>query len=401
MSATRSAAARVLLVCSGLEHAHRGFESFARECFDALRGEAELDLMLVKGSGPAPAGEITIPTLTRDAPAARALARVWGREPFRVEQLAFGTSLLPLITRRRPEVVYFSEWHTGLVLAAYRRVTRQRFRLVLCNGTMAVDGFGHLDRVQQLTPAALEAALVRGDPPSRHVLLPLGFALAPALPATNVQHRAGLRARLSLPLDRHIIVSAAALNRYHKRLDYLIEEVSRLPPPRPFLLLIGQEEAETPGIRALAAERLGPDGQSIRTVSRSEVPDLYRASDTFVLASLGEGLPRALIEALGWGLPCVAHDYPVARFALGPHGEFADLSAPGALAGLLSEVMQRGEDVETARRRHRFAYESFSWDRLRPRYVELLQGCGLDAGAAPESPRRRSGLTAADRASIH
>jgi 1,2-diacylglycerol 3-alpha-glucosyltransferase len=374
MSATRSAATRVLLACSGLEHAHRGFESFARECFEALRGEADLELSLIKGSGPADRDERSIPTLTRDALAARALARVWGREPFRVEQIAFGASLLPLIARRRADVIYFSEWHTGLVLAAYRRLARQRYRLVLCNGTMAVEGFRHLDRVQQLTPAALEEALIRGDDPARHVLLPLGFALAPALPAVSAVERTALRARLNLPDDRPIVLSVAALNRYHKRLDYLIEEVSRLPAPRPFLLLAGQEETETPGIRALAGERLGPGGHSIRTVPHREVADLYRASDVFVLASLGEGLPRALIEALGWGLPCVAHDYPVARFALGSHGELADLSAPGGLAELLGRLTYRTENGDAAIRRHEFAYECFSWDRLRSRYVTLLRG---------------------------
>lgn len=376
MSAARSGVTRVLLLCSGLEHANRGFESFARECFDALRGEAELDLALVKGSGAARPGESTVRTLKRGAPAARALARVWGREPFRVEQVAFGMSVLPLLARRRPDVVYFSEWHTGLVLGAYRQIARQQFRLVLCNGTMAVDGFGHLNRVQQLTPAALEAALTRGDDPARHVMLPLGFALDPALATTSVDQRAALRARLGLPVDRQIILSVAALNRYHKRLDYLIAEVARLPPPRPFLLLVGQEEEEeeeTMGIRALATECLGPDGHSIRSVAHREVSDLYRASDMFVLASLGEGLPRALIEALGWGLPCLAHDYPVARFALGAHGELADLSRSGGLAGLLSEVIPRAQDAEAARQRHHFAYHSFSWDRLRSRYVKLLE----------------------------
>jgi glycosyltransferase involved in cell wall biosynthesis len=373
MPATRSAVLRVLLVCSGLDHAHRGFESFARECFEALRGEPDLDLTLVKGSGPARPGEDSIPTLRRDGPAARALARIWGREPFRLEQVAFGASLMPLIARRRPDVVYFSEWHTGRVLGAYRRLSRQRFRLVLCNGAMAADGFGHLDRVQQLTPVALEAALVSGDRPSRHVLLPLGFALPQELKAISADERSALRATLGLPADRQVILSVAALNRYHKRLDYLIEEVSRLPHPRPFLLLAGQEEAETPGIRALASERLGPDGHDIRTVPHDDVADLYRASDVFALASLGEGLPRALIEALGSGLPCIAHDYAVSRFALGPYGELGDFSVPGELAGVLCEVLQRAADAEAAHRRHRFAYESFGWDHLRSGYVELLQ----------------------------
>jgi glycosyltransferase involved in cell wall biosynthesis len=373
MAAPGSGATRVLLVCPGLEHARRGFESFARECFEALRGQPGLDLELVKGSGPAAPGERSILTLTRDALAARALARAWGREPFRVEQVAFGASLLPLVRRRRPHVVYFSEWYTGRVLAAYRRVSRQPFRLVLCNGTMAVDGFRHLDRVQQLTPVALEAALEHGDEPSRHVLLPLGFAVAPAAPVIGGRERAALRARLRLPADRPVILSVAALNRHHKRLDYLIEEVSRLPQPRPFLLLAGQEEAETPAVRALAAERLAPGTYNIRTVPHREVADLYRASDVFVLASLGEGLPRALIEALGWGLPCLAHDYAVARFALGGHGELADFSVPGRLAGLLKAVLEHGEDLEALHRRHRFVYDTFSWERLRPRYLALLR----------------------------
>jgi 1,2-diacylglycerol 3-alpha-glucosyltransferase len=374
MPAARTAPTRVLLVCSGLEHAHRGFESFARECFDALRGEPELDLALVKGSGPDAPGERSIPTLSRETGLAKAFGRLWGKEPFRVEQVAFGAALLPLIARRRPEAIYFSEWHTGVVLAAHRRLSRQRFRLILCNGTMAVDGFDHLDRVQQLTPIALEDAVSRGDAPARHLLLPLGFDLAPELTPCSPQERIALRQRLGLPRDRPIVLSAAALNRHHKRMDYLIDEVARLQAPRPFLLLAGQPEAETEGLRALAAERLGPDGYTVRTVPYAEVMDLYRASDVFVLASLGEGLPRALIEALGAGLPCLAHDYPVARFALGSHGELGDFSVAGGLAALLADRASRDGRTQPARERHRHAYENFSWDRLRPRYVELLRG---------------------------
>ena len=364
---------RVLLVCSGLDHARRGFESFARDCFDALRDDDGLDLHLVKGSGPAGDRERSVPTATRDGVLARALGRAWGREPFRVEQVAFALALQPELRRADPDVVYFSEWHTGLVLARLRR-RGARFRTVLCNGTMAVDGFEHLDVVQELTPAALEGNLARGADPRRHEQLPLGFPIAAEPDVLGEEDRRALRARLGLPADRHVVISVAALNRHHKRLDYLVEEVARLPAPRPFVLLAGQVEAETEGIRALAPERLGDDGFAMRTVPHAEVADLVRASDTFVLASLGEGLPRALIEGLAAGRPCLTHDYGVTRYALGPHGAFGDLSRPGGLEALLRRrLAEPVRDPGAERARHAHAYAEFSWDRLRPRYVELFR----------------------------
>jgi 1,2-diacylglycerol 3-alpha-glucosyltransferase len=390
---------RALLACSGLDHARRGFETFARECFEALRDEPALELELVKGSGPSGDRERSVATLKRDAFPALALGRAFGREPFRFEQLAFGLSLQPLLMRMRPDVVYLSEWHTALALARLRRLTRLRHRLVLCNGALASHGFEHLDHVQQLTPGALEFVLERGADPARHTLLPLGFAIEGRFTPTTRADRAALRRRLGLPLDRRIVLSVAALNRTDKRLDYLIDEVAALSEPRPFLLLIGQPEPETPGIRALARDRLGSDGADIRTVSSTEIGDYYRVSDEFVLASLVEALPRAPIEALAHGLPCTVHDYSVTRFALGEHGRFGDLQATGALAALLRESRVRGDDPERQEARHRYVHERFSWDRLRPRYLELLSG----AAAAPParsiisrvSPTTRAGTPSA------
>ena len=358
-----------MLACSGLDHAHRGFESFARDCFEVLRDDPRLDIELVKASGPDGDRERSVPALTRDSRLARALGRATGREPFRFEQFAFAFSLQPLLLRTKPHVVYFSEWHTGLGLALLRRVTGQRFRMVLSNGTMMVTHFDHLERVQELTPAALETVLELGADPARHVMLPLGFPIEHGFNAPSDAERAALRERLDLPAGRHVAISVAALNDHHKRLRYLIEEVARIPAERrPFLVMAGQEEDETPALRTLARERRGPDGHSMRTVPQAEVVDLLRASDTFVLASLGEGLPRALIEGLAHGLPCLTHDYGVSRFALGPHGRFGDFTQPGALADLLT----RPDDGSPAAR-HRFAYENFSWDVLRERYVELLR----------------------------
>lgn len=54
------------------------------------------------------------------------------------------------------------------------------------------------------------------------------------------------------------------------------------------------------------AERLGVDGACVFTGCRADVPDLVGALDIFVLPSLDEGIPMALLEAMALGKPAVA-----------------------------------------------------------------------------------------------
>jgi glycosyltransferase involved in cell wall biosynthesis len=365
---------RVLLACSGLEHARRGYESFARECFDALVDEPGIRLELAKGSGAAARREHIAVTLRRDRALAQAAGRALRVRPFRLEALAFAVGLQPLLARQAPELVYLSEWDTALALAKLRAVTRQRFKLLLCNGGFAGSGFGHLDHVQQLTPSAQEYVLAHGADPTRHTVLPLGFHVEPQLTRPSATERTALRHALQLPGDRPIVLSVAALNSSHKRLDYLVEELATLPMPRPYLLLAGEPDAETPRITALARSRLGEAGFEMRTVPAERVVDLYRASDVLAHASLSEAQGRVLIEAASQGLPCVAHDTPVMRFALGASGLLGDLAVAGSLAGLLRDQLTSPPEAahERARVGHVHVYELFSWDRLRGRYVELL-----------------------------
>jgi 1,2-diacylglycerol 3-alpha-glucosyltransferase len=380
------------LVCSGLDHAHRGFETFARECFTALREDPRVRIELVKGSGAPGQGERSLPTPTRDSRFLRALARLLGKQSFRLEAFVFGVELVPLVLEQRPDLVYTSEWDTSRVLAWVRDRTRARFKILLSNGSFASVGFEHLDHVQELTPAALDYVLRLGADPARHTVLPLGFQIEPQLSLADPVERNALRARQGLPADRRIVVSVAALNRSHKRIDYLIEEIAAVPEPRPFLLLVGEPEPETPGLVELARDRLGEGHYAFRTVPAERVPELLRASDLFVLASLAEMQGRALIEAAAAGVECIAHENPVMRFALGEHGIFGDLSRTGALTRLLV-AHQRGEFGSIRDRclaAHRHVYERFSWDCLRSRYIDVFTTLARDDGPADPGDSQRA-----------
>jgi 1,2-diacylglycerol 3-alpha-glucosyltransferase len=378
MGEDKSPKPRALIACPGLDHAVRGFETLARECFHALRSEASLDVNLVKGSGDSAAGELVARTARRESATARALARMMPRRRYAaydVEQAVFTAAMLPHLRRLRPHVVFVSDWLTSRALAGTRRYMHRPFSLVVSNGgPWPPEVLRHADHVQELTPAALDTAL-ESDTRERHTLLPLGVAMPPRPMVAAETERYRLRRILGLTEHRRVVLSVGALNMHHKRLDYLIEEFAALPPPRPLLVLLGAKEAETPAVRSLAADLVGPSGCLIRTVPSAQVADYYRAADMFVLASLVEAFGRVLVEALSHGLPCLAHDGPVQRYVLGPHGHFADLRERGSLTRLLSALGGRELAPGAAWERHRFVRERFSWDALAPRYAELLRRC--------------------------
>ncbi len=168
-------------------------------------------------------------------------------------------------------------------------------------------------------------------------------------------------------------------------MDYVIREVASLPEPRPFLVMLGQKDEETPEICDLATAQLSSTGYAVRTVPRAEVDRYYQAADVFVLASLHEGFGRVYVEALSWGLPCLVHDSALTRDLLGEHGLRADFTQPGALTALLASALSSGNDPAARRRRHSDAFNRFDWQKLRPQYLAMLQRCA----ALPP----RSGLT--------
>jgi D-inositol-3-phosphate glycosyltransferase len=98
------------------------------------------------------------------------------------------------------------------------------------------------------------------------------------------------------------------------------------------------------------------------TVSRADMPDLYRAADMLCLPSIGEGFPVTVQEAMSSGLAVVTTDDP----AYGSYGLEAGCieliprtvaATRGALLGLASDRERR---LEMGREARRFAAAHFS-----------------------------------------
>ena len=232
--------------------------------------------------------------------------------------------------------------------------------------------FPRWDFVHQISSLRYELARLAGHPDDRQMYIPIGSEIPASLSVPGLNIQAELRGKLGLPQNQLILLSVAAINASHKRLDYVVRELAALPGPRPFLVMLGQTDDETPPILDLANKLLGSEGYLARTVKRGEVEAFYSVSDLFVLASLNEGMGKVLVEALAHGLPCLAHDYPVTREVLGEFGNYADFCEPGNLTNLLRVVLRTGRSDEQRHSQHSYAYREFSWKFLREKYVAML-----------------------------
>lgn len=366
---------KVFLICTGMGHVMRGYESFAEQAFQALSKEPSLDIILFKGGGQAKAKEIPLWNLPRNTRTARRIAKYTKTSAYLVEQISFFVSLIPHIQTDKPDVIYFSDNDIGNLLAHWRRFTKQSYKLLFRNGGPVRPKshiFNNCDLIQQIAPQHLQNCLKAGISAQKQTLVTSGTEIAAELQILLPSEKEALRNKLGLPEKTPLILSVGYISKSHKRMDYLIREVASLPEPRPYLLLLGHQDGNSPEIIELGNSLLGAENFQVRTVASHEVANYYKIADAFVLASLSEGLGRVFLEAMSYGLPCIIHDYGVTRYIFENEGYFGDFTQKGSLADLISQVLSKNEDKSKFYQRHHFIYERFSWDKLLSSYVEMI-----------------------------
>ena len=359
---------------------NRGIESFFREAYEGLKCTPGLQLRLLKAGGCESLDERVGWSLHREGRLARVLGALVGRNGYVVEQWSFLPAVIAEIRAFRPHVVFYSDANLGFLLFWLRRWIGIPFRLLFSNGGPVHPPFVRTDFVHQPAPVYHAEAIAAGEMPGRHFLLPYGIRVPNAPAILPAQERAALRRKLRLPPDRPIVLSVGWVSSAHKRMDYVIQEIARLNRPRPYLQLLGAMDSGSRVILESGEHLLGTHGFGARSVPYEEVCDYYRTADCFVLASLQEGFGRVYLEALMHGLPAIAHDNPVTRYVLGPHGLLADLTRHGALADLVSLELKKPADLLAGHRRWAHVRQRFSWPVLAPGYCRMFRTCAREQG---------------------
>jgi 1,2-diacylglycerol 3-alpha-glucosyltransferase len=358
---------KIALVCTGLGRVLRGFESFTESLFLAVQRLApNVDVTLFQGGGKNGEHRVTVPNLHRsDAP-----ARWFGYEKANLlEQRSFALFVYPLLRQGHFDIVHYNELVMGSALHHLRRCFGGKFKLLYINGAPSPPIHYHhrCDFAQILTGPAYEEAREFGVHEDRLFLIPYGIDAHRFSPETQ-SVRSATRHELKIPEEVKVILTVGALKREHKRIDYLIREISRMDESV-WLLAAGQKTDETLSLEEEAANLL-PGRWRFVSWPYGKVHLLYGAADVFVLASLTEAFGLVTVEAMLSGLPTIIHQNAVNRWiADGTSVELINMIVDGELGKVLEKMLRGGSEMSAREK----AMERFSWERLIPFYLEMYK----------------------------
>lgn len=312
-----------------------------------------LDESVAVAAGPAPHGPDALFEKLRDEPVTCIRLESLGRDVGFADWRAF-SDLVGLMKAERPDVVHLNSSKAGGLGALAARIAGVPMIIFTVHGIPYHEPRSLLSRIAirlatyatillshtTITVARHEYEELRRFS-SRIICIPLG------LHTPSFLTREEARAKLALPpAHRHIGMIAELTP--NKGISLALRTLQLLPTFH--LTIIGD------GDRAAYDEEARSLGISDRVRFGGFLPDaasLLKAFDVYLMTSVKEGLPFALLEAALAGIPIVAADLPGVREALGnalPHD-----------ASQLAEALRTAVPDPTLARRVR---EKYGFERM-------------------------------------
>jgi len=310
----------------------------------------------------------------------------------------FLVRLARALRRRRVDLVHSHEFTMCVYGAAAAQLLR-RPHVATIHGADAMNRARRRRLAIRWAFGASQAVTTVSDATRRKLAAELRFAHArievvpngvPVRPGDAAAGRAALGVR-----PEEVLVVAVGSLEVHKGHAVLLEALARL----------AREGLRVPWRLAIAGGRGGPEreklerfaaehgmGDRVRVLGyRDDVPDLLAAADVFAMPSLWEGLPLALLEAMGAGTAIVASGIagiPEA-IASGEHGLLVPPGDPAALAVALRRLFEspalRARLAQAARER---AHAEFTLDAMTRRYEGVYARAAAARAGAPGTPSR-------------
>jgi len=236
------------------------------------------------------------------------------------------------------------------------------------------------DRILTINNEDLEIAQRKFSPAITSYIPGVGVDLSRFSPAGELE-KANLRTQMGFSLDSFLLICVGEFNP-GKQQDVLISAMRYLIPsiPECHLILVGTgvllEKLES------LAQKMGVAGQVHFLGYRNDIDLLLKASDVALSASVREGLPLSLMEAMATGLPLVVTNCRGNRDLVfdGQNGFVVNLGDAMAFAQAIEKLFCDRELVKSFKKKTLELVKKFSIEtveeEMKKIYGEILQSEG-------------------------
>ncbi|MFK8049355.1 MAG: glycosyltransferase family 4 protein [Halioglobus sp.] len=358
---------KVAMACPGVGLVQRGFERMFHDIFHLVKDD--LDVTLFKGGGASSKNERTLLFLTRNGNFLKwfPIHKLIGRTAFHIECLTFAISLLFAIRGQDYRIIYCTDPPLTRILYKLRKLLNLDFRLIYSEGcAMRPSDYPPADHMQQMSQVTHDEAIDYGIPAEYMTMIPLGFY--PENFSVSAS-KSELRRKYSIAEDTFVVLCLAAINRYHKRIDYLIDEFSNVEGDV-LLWIDGSLDNGDPDLVEYAQETLG-ERCRVTHLPSQQVGELFAVSDLMVHTACFEAFGLALIEGASTGLPVLTHNAAHFQWLMNNDPAALDMGEKGELANAVNALSKDPKKLTKLRNAEQIR-EKYSWVNLKAEYLKIF-----------------------------
>jgi glycosyltransferase involved in cell wall biosynthesis len=186
------------------------------------------------------------------------------------------------------------------------------------------------------------------------------------------------KAQPSLALEinkgKRVLIGTVARLSSEKGLNFFLDAARQLTTQFPETLFVIVGEGPERAALEQQVKALGLEENVIFAGARSDLAGVYASLDVFLMTSLNEGMPLALLEAMAAGVPVVATRVGAIP-SLIPDASKGSLIEPGSAAAIVQGITPLLSDGELRRKvgenAREHVREKFSAGRMAERYLQL------------------------------
>lgn len=372
---------KIAISSSGLTHVHRGVENSSMNLAYALK-EIGIDVTLFKGSGTKNSeAEIVLPCIKRNSCLSKKIMRTspsfaWRiglGSDYQLEQTSFSFSLLGCLKNKKYDILHTKDPNVADIVSIFNKLGIIKTKIIFANGTEEPLKFAKkFEYLQFLTPYHLQEAQKEGIDKTKSFAIP-NFV---DVEKFNPNIKSNFREELKIPQEAFVILAVSAVKNSHKRLNWLIKEVSlftRYYTKDIYFIITGSVTKETKDIVCLGYELLGDKVKFLIDQPFDKMPEIYASANIFVLGSLFETFGTVLIEAMASGVPTICHRHPAMRWIIGEGGECIDMTKEGTLAKVLEKYLDKDYRVALGKKAREQAVNNFSKEKVVEQTIQMYK----------------------------